>query len=185
MMNYLNIFLTTLCISISSNCFDIKTFFFSKEQQYTIIGNKTNRYFNVKHVAPFDPKILKVNYIDTIREILIKHIDEENLNDIDKNAEIFVSIYYDPHSLKISELYFGFRRVNPLEVVTVKKIQKIEKEIKQKLIGEKDTKRFNAKEVDDTLAKLTYLDGHGIGFYLKQLIQYKRGEIPKESLTLR
>ena len=184
-MTIFKVLITASCILTSNLCFEIKTFYSSEEKQYTLIGDKNNRYFGVKHVVPFNGNILKVNYIDTIRDILIKHIDEKNLNDIDKEAEIFVSIYYDPHSLKVSELYFGFRRISPLKIVTVEQIQKIDREIKEKLMGEKDTKRFNEQEVDDTLSKLTYLDGHGIGFYLKQLMQYKRGEIPKEKLILR
>lgn len=85
----------------------------------------------------------------------------------------------------MSELYFGLHRVSPLKVVRAEDIQKIDREIKAKLMGEKDIKRFNGQEVDNTFSRLTHLDGHGIGFYLKQLMQFKRCEIPKERLMLR
>lgn len=184
MMIFLNIFFTVTYILASNICFEIKTFYSSEERHYTIIGDKNNKYYGEKHVVPFDPNILKVNYISTIRDILINNIDEAKITDIDKNADIFVKIYYDPHHLKVKEVYFGFSHIDPLQIFSVDQLQKIDNEVKEKVVGEKNLKRFGEGEIDDVLSKLIYLDGHGIGFKLDQLMKYKHGEISFEKLIL-
>jgi hypothetical protein len=184
MMSFLNIFFTVTCILASNICFEIKTFYSSEESHYIIIGDKNNKCYGEKHVVPFDPNILKVNYISTIRDILINHIDDAKITDIDKNANIFVKIYYDPHQLKVKEVYFGFSHIDLLKILTVEQLQNIDKEVKEKVVGEKNLKRFGEGEIDDVLSKLIYLDGHGIGFKLDQLIKYKQGEISSEKLIL-
>ncbi|UQA73354.1 hypothetical protein K2F45_16135 [Sphingobacterium siyangense] len=190
MTDFLKIVATVTCILTSSICFEIKTFYHNEKRpyasnadmSYTLVGDKNNKYYGIKHTASFNGNILKVNYIDTIRDILIRYMDESKLSDFDKEAEIFVSIYFDPHTLRVNEVYFGFTGISPFKVMTLKQFQKIDEQIKDSIIGEKNVKWFSEQEIDETLSKLDYLDGHGVGFYLKQLMLYKNGKIPKEKL---
>ncbi|MDQ1151209.1 hypothetical protein QE382_003193 [Sphingobacterium zeae] len=191
MMTFIKIALTAANLFALNQCFEIKTFYYKEKlehtfidgKSYTLVGDKNNKYYNVDQAVKPHPSMLKTSYFDTVRDIVLRNVDASKLTDIDKDAQIYVSMFFDPTSLKVIEVYFGFTAVTPLKFMTVEQLQKIDEDVKKLVRGERRIGWYSEQEINENFSKLKYIDGVGVSFYFSQIKEYKNGQIPKEKVA--
>lgn len=162
---------------------EMKTYEKQKNKRMKIYGSRSNKLLRTN--IDYDPNILKTNYMNMVATILLenspKKFDYEKLN---YDQYIYVDMYFSTKDFKPKEVYFVTFNTNLFSIFPEKNIEKIEKEIKNRVVAEKNPNRLWEGEVDRQLDSLDYVQ-HSIGFSVKQLFLIREGKLPLDKLIYR
>ncbi|MEN5231906.1 hypothetical protein [Sphingobacterium faecium] len=183
MINYRSLYLLPLIFLMSFACFEIKTFYSNKDNAIVIVGNKNNALFNELNDPEllFDPNILKVDYIEEVKKIILKHVILREL--VDEKAEFSVHLYFNPENLHVEEVYFLYRNITPEKVFTSDQMKAIEQDLKYKIVGTKNINWINIREIDRQLKGAKFVN-HSLGFKVNQLFSFKKGDLSEDKIWI-
>lgn len=182
-MNYRIFYFIFLFFVVSFACFELKIFHSDKDNGILIIGNKNNKLFYEENDIDvfIDPKILKVDYIGELKTILTKHVSPRD--SVNKDAEVYIRLFFNPETLKVEEVYFLYRNISPEKVFTPVQMESIEHDLKEIIIANKNVKWINLREIDRQLKGAKYVN-HMIGFKVYQLVSFKKGDFAYDKIWI-
>jgi len=164
-------------------CFELKVFHSDKESEILIIGNRNNKLFSESNDPELlmDPNILKVDYIENLKKIITKHVIAKD--SVNKDAEVYIRLFFNPENLKVKEVYFLFRKISADKVFTVAEMEDIEIDLKESIIATKNVSWINLREIDRQLKGAKYVN-HMIGFKVYQLFSFKNGNFDYDKMWI-
>ena len=182
-MNYRIFYFLPIFLLMSFLCFELKVFHSDKESEILIIGNRNNKLFSESNDPELlmDPNILKVDYIENLKKIITKHVIAKDF--VNKDAEVYIRLFFNPENLKVKEVYFLFRKISADKVFTAAEMEAIEIDLKESIIATKNVSWINLREIDRQLKGAKYVN-HMIGFKVYQLFSFKNGNLDYDKMWI-